>query len=127
MINRSRSSVINHRQTRKTICSAFCAISLLFVSPTLFRKSVRSELIQFQQQNGLSLVSVRDNRIYTIEFKNRKLRKSAPLPQTGTITSGSFSEDGEKIAVGLCRDPGLTHPTPYSTDCPGGFVLAITR
>jgi Tol biopolymer transport system component len=127
MVNLIRSRVINHRQTRRTIGLGFCAISLLFASPTLSRKSVRSELIQLQKQNGLSLVSVRDNRIYTIEFENRKLHELATLPLRGTVTSGSFSENGEKIAVGLCRDPGLTHPTPNSTDCPGGFVLAIMR
>src|ERR1700685_4321480 len=125
MVDPSGSRAINRRQATRTIRFGLCAISLLFVSPTLFRKSVRSELIQFQQQNGLSLVSVRDNKIYAIEFKNRKLRESAPFPQNGTITSGNFSEDGRKIAVGLCRDPGLIHLTPNSTDCPGGFVLAI--
>src|ERR1700722_60271 len=125
MINLGRSRAINRRETTRTIGFGLCTLSLLFVSPTLFRKSVRSELIQFQRQNGLSLVSVRDNKIYTLEFKNRKLRESAPFPQNGTITSGNFSQDGGKIAVGLCRDPGLIHLTPNSTDCPGGFVLAI--
>lgn len=127
MIILSQSRAINHRQTRRSIGLGFCVISVIFTSPTLFRKSVRSELIQLQKQNGLSLVSVRDNRIYTIEFEKRKLKESTNLPQKGTVTSGSFSENGEKIAVGLCRDPGLTHPTPYSTACPGGFVLAIMR
>lgn len=40
---------------------------------------------------------------------------------------GSVSEDGTKIAFEYCREPGLTHPTPESTECPGGLVLATMQ
>jgi WD40-like Beta Propeller Repeat len=90
-------------------------------------ESVRSELIQMQKQNGLSLVSERDNKVFTIDFAKQRLREPKPLPSSGTAGNGYFSEDGTKIAVALCREPGITHPTPYSAQCPGGVVLAVMR
>jgi len=118
---------LNHQLLRKLISLGLCAGGLLLVPKAMSRESVRSELTRLQKQHGLALVSVSDNKIYAIGFANRSLRESLPFPGKGTVTGGGFSEDGTKIAVELCRDPGLTHPTPNWTDCPGGLVLAIMR
>jgi WD40-like Beta Propeller Repeat len=89
--------------------------------------SVRSDLIKLQTTTGLTLVSERENKIYTVDFAKHKLGQPKPLPSSGTAGEGYFSEDGTRVAMSLCREPGLTHPTPYRTECPGGVVLAIMR
>jgi hypothetical protein len=102
-------------------------VSVLLAPSALSRESVRSELTKLQAQTGLSLVSVRDNKIYTISFAKRKLDEAKPLPTSGTLMHGGFSEDGTRVAVEFCRKPGLTHPTPNRTECPGGLVFAVMR
>lgn len=89
--------------------------------------SVRSDLIRLQSTTGLTLISERENKIYTVDFAKHKLGQPKPLPSTGTAGEGYFSEDGSRVAVSLCRQPGITHPTPNRTECPGGVVLAIMR
>jgi tricorn protease-like protein len=88
-------------------------------------ESVRSELIRHHEQTGLSLVSMHQNKTYTVSFAKHKLTEVRTLPTLGTFIKADFSDDGRKIAVAFCREPGLTHPTPYSTDCPSGLVLAV--
>lgn len=88
---------------------------------------MRSELIRLQKQKGLSLISVLDNKIYTFSFERRSLNQVRPFSAKGTAAYGDFSEDGAQIAVTLCREPGITHPTPNETDCPAGFVLALMQ
>jgi hypothetical protein len=90
-------------------------------------ESVRSALIKLQRTTGLTLISERENKIYTVDFAKHKLGQPKPLPSSGTAGEGTLSEDGTRVAVSLCRQPGITHPTPYRTECPGGFVLAIMR
>lgn len=118
---------LNHRIIRQLISLGLCAGALLLVPKAISRESVRSELARLQKQNGLALVSVRDNKIYAATFANHSLNEYTPFSDKGTVVSGHFSEDGTKIAVDLCRDPGITYPTPNRTDCPGGFVLATMR
>jgi hypothetical protein len=89
--------------------------------------SVRSDLIKLQRTTGLTLISEHENKIYTVDFAKHKLGPPKPLPSTGTAGDGYFSEDGTRVAMGLCRAPGITHPTPYRSECPGGVVLAIMR
>jgi dipeptidyl aminopeptidase/acylaminoacyl peptidase len=89
-------------------------------------ESVRSELIRLQQRSRWSLMSLNDEKIYSVSFKNHSLNQPTPIPTNGTVMYGGFSPDGSRVAVSLCRG-GLTHPTPYRTDCPGGIVLAIMR
>lgn len=115
------------RWREMTLGLVICAITLVFPVEATAQESVRAELIRLQKQNGISLVSQRDNKVYTIDFAKRRLRESKPLPGSGTAGNGYFSEDGIKVAVALCREPGITHPTPYNADCPGGFVLAIMQ
>jgi tricorn protease-like protein len=86
----------------------------------------RSELVDLQRHTGLSLVSVRDNTIYTVSFE-KKAMNGTRIVSEGTVVGGYFSDDGTRIAAELCRKPGITHPTPYRTECPGGFILAILR
>ena len=111
--------------------SAFGPVALILTFTIAARpspsESVRSELIRLQKQNGLSLVGVRDNKIYTIAFAKHKLNKPKPLPIEGDLMGGSVSEDGTKIAFDYCREPGLTHPTPERTECSGGLVLATMQ
>jgi hypothetical protein len=87
-------------------------------------ESVRSELVQLQKQTGLSLVSLLDNKAYVVTFAKRKLSEGEPLSETGTVMSGVFADDGTKIAVDFCRQPGLT---PGTTECPGGRIFAILQ
>ena len=115
------------RWSEMTLGLVICAITLAFPVEATAQESVRAELTRLQKQNGISLVSQRDNKVYTIDFAKRRLRESKLLPGSGTANSGYFSEDGTKIAVALCRDPGITHPTPYTTECPRGVVLAIMQ
>jgi hypothetical protein len=115
------------RWSEMTLGLVICAITLAFPVEATAQESVRAELTRLQKQNGISLVSQRDNKVYTIDFAKRRLRESKLLPGSGTANSGYFSEDGTKLAVALCRDPGITHPTPYSTECPAGVVLAIMQ
>jgi Tol biopolymer transport system component len=115
------------RWREMTLGLVICAITLVFPVEATAQESVRAELTRLQKQNGISLVSQRDNKVYTIDFAKRSLRESKPLPGSGTANSGYFSEDGTKLAVALCREPGITHPTPYTTECPRGVVLAIMQ
>src|SRR5271155_4728007 len=115
------------RWREMTLGLVICAITLVFPVDATAQESVRAELTRLQKQNGISLVSQRDNKVYTIDFAKRRLRESKPLPGSGTANGGYFSEDGTKIAVALCRDPGITHPTPYATECPRGVDLAIMQ
>jgi hypothetical protein len=106
-----------------------CAAVLLFV-PMLASsssESVHSELTRLQNDSGYRLVSVRDNKIFTLSFLNNSLSGSKPFVDKGTVVGGSVSPDGTKVAVSLCLDPGITHPKPNVSDCPSGFVLAIAR
>src|SRR5271170_990754 len=85
-------------------------------------QSVRSDLIKMQRTTGLTLISERHNKFYTVDFTKHKLGQPKSMPSTGTVVAGYFSEDGTRIAVTLCRAPGITQPTPNSTACPGGVV-----
>lgn len=109
------------------IATLLISVSLcLHALTAVLSESARSELVELQRQTGLSLVSVGSNTIYTVSFEKRSLIR-ANLVSTGTLVGGYFSEDGTKIAAYLCREPGITHPTPYRTECLGGFVLAIMQ
>jgi hypothetical protein len=78
-------------------------------------------------ESGYRLVSVRDNKIFTLSFVDRSLSGSEPFVDKGTVVAGSVSPDGTEVAVSLCLAPGMTHPKPNVSDCPSGFVLAIAR
>src|ERR1700677_840220 len=64
-------------------------------------QSVRSDLIKMQRTTGLTLVSERDNKIYTVDFTKHKLGQPKSMPSTGTAVEGNFSEDGTRIAFEL--------------------------
>jgi Tol biopolymer transport system component len=102
-------------------------LALAITVQSSLSESVQSDLVKMRQKTGLMLVSERDNKTYTVDFAKHKLSQPRLLPSSGTAIDGSFSEDGTRVAVELCREPGITHPTPYRTECPGGFVLAIMR
>ena len=120
-----------HKRKSVRFWSAFGPIAWILTFTVAARplpsESVRTELIRLQNQSGLSLVAVRENKIYTVAFTKHKLNKPKPLPIDGDLMGGSVSEDGTKIAFEYCRELGLTHPTPESTECPGGLVLATMQ
>src|SRR4029077_9960995 len=121
------SSRLRHRPARTMVVLGFCVGSVLFIPSALSRESARSELIRLQQQTELSLVSVRDNKIYVVSFAKRRLNEPQTLPITATIMIGGFSEDGSKIAVASCKGAELIRLTPNHIPCPSGTVLAILR
>jgi dipeptidyl aminopeptidase/acylaminoacyl peptidase len=110
-----------------SLAAVAAVLALAITVQSSSSESVRSDLIKMQRTTGLTLISERDNKIYTVDFAKHKLGQPKSIPSTGTAVEGNFSEDGTRIAFKLCRDPGITHPTPYSTDCPNGIVLAIMR
>jgi Tol biopolymer transport system component len=118
---------LSYRSAQAMVVLGLPIVSILLVPSMQPRESVRSELSQLQKKTGLSLVSVRENRLYSISFAERKLNKSKPLRNGGDVLNGFISQDGTKIAFSLCREPGLTHPTPERTECPGGVILAVMR
>jgi WD40 repeat protein len=99
----------------------------LFVPLVSSRESVRSELVQLQNHHGLRLVSVRDNKVFTVSFADHSMNQSKAFIDKGTAMYGVVSPDGTSVAISLCLDPGITHPTAYRSECPGGIVLAIVR
>jgi dipeptidyl aminopeptidase/acylaminoacyl peptidase len=111
----------------KTFASIVFGAALLITCAAPARESVRSELTRLQDTRGYRLVSVRDNQIVTLLFPKPGTKVSKTFSDKGNAATGTVSPDGTRIAVTLCQEPGLTHPTPYQTDCPGGFVLAILR
>ena len=100
---------------------------LLFVPVVSSRESVRSELVQLQNHHGIRLVSVRDNKVFTVSFADRSISQSRAFIDKGTAMYGVVSPDGTSVAISLCLDPGITHPTPYRSECLGGIFLAIVR
>src|SRR5260370_18600033 len=115
-----------HRLASRTgIRLIACAAVLLFVPLLSSRESVRAELARLQDRGGYRLVAVRDNKIFTVSFADRTIKQSRPFVGKGTATSGTVSPDGARVAISLCLDPGISHPTPNESDCPSGFVLAI--
>jgi hypothetical protein len=108
------------------LVSTVFALSVL-VPQVSSKPSVRSELVQLQNRNGLRLVAVRDNKVFTVSYADRTLTQSKPFIEKGTAEGGTVSPDGATVAISLCLDPGFTHPTPNSTDCPAGFVFATVR
>lgn len=108
------------------LVSTVFAFSVL-VPQVSSKPSVRSELMQLQNRNGLRLVAVRDNKVFTVSYADRTLTQSKPFIEKGTTEGGTVSPDGATVAISLCLDPGFTHPTPNSTDCPAGVVFATVR
>jgi len=108
------------------LISIVFALSVL-VPQVSSEQSVRSELVQLQRRNGLRLVAVRDNKVFTVSYVSRTLIQSKRFIEKGSVETGTVSPDGATIAMSLCLDPGFTHPTPNSTDCPAGFVFATVR
>jgi WD40 repeat protein len=112
---------------RKVGLLAVCAGGILILAYVGVRESIRAELIRMQKQTGLSLVSIRDNKIYRVDFAVRGAVIAKKIASRGTVTSGAISDDGTKIAANLCREPGFTHPTPNETACPSGDVFSVMR
>jgi WD40 repeat protein len=121
------SNRLKHRPARTVGIWGFCVVTVLLVPSALSRESARSELIRFQKQEGLSLVSVRDNKIYVVSFAKRRLGEPQTLPVEGTIINGGLSEDGARIAVASCKGAELTPQTSNRIPCPAGTVLAVLR
>jgi dipeptidyl aminopeptidase/acylaminoacyl peptidase len=119
--------LVSRTGIRLIACGIACGAVLLFVPLLSSRESVRSELARLQDRRGYRLVAVRDNKLFTVSFADRTIKRSRPLVGKGTLTNGTVSPDGTKVASSLCLDPGITHPTTNASECPGGFVLAIVR
>jgi hypothetical protein len=77
-------------------------------------------LIRLQVENGLSLVALQENKFRVLEYATRKFTDGPAFLKRGTATSGAVSEDGRRIAFGFCPDAGISHPTPFRAECPGG-------
>jgi dipeptidyl aminopeptidase/acylaminoacyl peptidase len=122
-------SLISKRRFLSRFELALFGIFLTFAIPvqSSLGQSVRSDLIKMQRTTGLTLISERDNKIYTVDFTKHKLGQPKSMPSTETFVAGYFSDDGTRIALTLCRAPGITQPTPNTTACPGGVVLAVMR
>jgi hypothetical protein len=92
------------------------------------RGSVHAELVRLQEQTGLSLLSVRDNKIYAVVFASRSLGQAMPFLAKGSARFGAISSDGSSVAFDFCPEPGLTQPTPGQTECPAGAIyLGVSR
>lgn len=104
----------------------FACATLLLLTPLMScRESVRPELARLQQNRGYRLVSVRDNKVFTLSFAERTLDQSKPFIAKGTANTGTVSPDGKRVALSLCLDPGIVNLDAYRSECPSGFVLAI--
>jgi hypothetical protein len=102
-----------------------CATLFLLVALMSCRVSVRSELARLQNSRGYRLVSVRDNKVFTLSFAERTIDQSKPFITKGTANTGTVSPDGRRVALSLCLDPGIVNLDPHRSECPSGFVLAI--
>src|ERR1700691_899460 len=106
--------------------AAFMAL-ILFLPSLLPRRgqSVQAELAQIQKGGGYHLVAMQGNNVFTVSFADGSLAESKPLIEKGSAMYGTVSPDGRRVAMTVCLNPGLTHPQPNVTDCPGGLALAI--
>ncbi len=96
--------------------------------PTKPWETLRGELTRLQEETGVTLASIQDNKLYTISFADRTASGARAFLTRGTAGTGAISQDGSKIAFDWCPEPGITHPTPYRTDCPAGLLrLAMVR
>lgn len=121
-------SILKNNTAERAICLISIWIALLvLVLQVSSKQSVRSELVRLQNQSGLRLVAVRDNKLFTVSYASRTLDQSKPFVAKGTAGTGTVSPDGATVAISLCLDPGITNPTPYRSECPAGFVLATVR
>ena len=82
--------------------------------------SIRTELIDLQKREGTSLAFVKSNDIYAVNLEKRSSTKIRAFLHVGTASRGEMASDGAEVAFDFCPDPGLTHPTPFSTKCPAG-------
>jgi dipeptidyl aminopeptidase/acylaminoacyl peptidase len=100
--------------------------ALIFLVPRMSSKqSVLSELVQLQKQNGLRLVAVRDNKLFTVSYASRTLDQSKPLIAKGTAGTGTVSPDGTKVAITYCPDPEITDPKYGSSECRASSLATV--
>jgi len=80
--------------------------------------SVQSELVRLQREKGLSLLAVHNNRIFAVDFAERKMTGHAPFLTKGTATWGSISPDGTEVAFDYCPEPCEIEMTPGALAAP---------
>lgn len=110
----------------RTSLRLFAWATLFLLTPLIScRESVGPELARLQQNRGYRLVSVRDNKVFTLSFAEPTIDQSKPFISKGTANTGTVSPDGKRVAFSLCLDPGIVNLDAYRSECSNGFVLAI--
>jgi Tol biopolymer transport system component len=103
------------RWLRLTVGMAFCAAALALSAQAPPKESVRTELIQLQNQNGLTLISFEgsgpDGPVYIVAFASRSLHEKQLLKGKNGGVRAIFS-DGAGIAFEGRRK---TEPARYRT------------
>jgi hypothetical protein len=97
-------------------------------SPSAARgdETVLEQLARSQQSLGISLVSIRNNSVYVVNFAEHSEVVERQLLTGGTVSFGEMSRDATEIAVNFCAAPGLMQATRNDTECPSGSMhLAI--
>ncbi len=87
--------------------------------------ALRDELIRLQNESGLSLVTIQDNKIRAVSFADRKLKDVREVVKQGAALEGTISADGMELAFLYCAEPGLQHPEPNVTMCAGRQNVAV--
>lgn len=98
-----------HLRLSKSTAS-ICAFGMaLLISVTSCRDradevSVKSDLIQHENQDGYRLVSLRNSLIFTVSFENNSLSQTRLFTDATNASYGRMSRDGLFAAVALCAN-----------------------
>lgn len=111
--------------TRLWTAALMAVFLLLLLESPSSAQSVQAELSQMQKNGGYHLGAVQGNRVVTVSFADGTFTESKPVTEKGSPMYGTVSPDGKRVAMTVCLPPGLTHPKPNVTNCPGGFALVI--
>jgi Tol biopolymer transport system component len=100
---------------------AFSAAAVSVFAQASTRESVRAELIRFQNQSGLTLISLEgagpNGPVYVVAFASRSLPERQLLKEkNGGVRA--ISSDGTEIAFEGRRKPGQTSSTPSGKEFP---------
>jgi hypothetical protein len=117
--------VLKNKIAVPVVLLASIVVAALLLVKASSKPSLRFELIQLQNQNGLRLVAVRRSKLFTVSYASRNPDQSKPFITKGTADTGTVSPDGTKVAINLCTDPVITDPATDPPACRASLFATV--
>jgi hypothetical protein len=95
------------------------------LGPSAIHESLSDELSRRQKDDGLTLISLLQSRVYTVDFANRSLNLVPGALTNLGFRYGTVSHDGTQAAFDSCEKPATTS-SGDSAACGKDFGLAIS-